>query len=258
MKLHRASLTMVVAALVMAAASVTGFAAAGAGEAATTAPATVAMGMGEAPMLAALVAAGELPPVEERLPEDPFVREVYGEIGQYGGTIRASTGRIGGAVAQVGWNPTFDHELGGMFYDLPADPNEYVERGMHLGAPRLLYFDDYTHNPDYTEMTIRFRVMAAASVTGFAAAGAGEADPATVAMGMGEAPMLAALVAAGELPPVEERLPEDPFVREVYGDRAIRRHDPRLDRAHWRCCCASRMEPDVRSRAGGNVLRSSR
>ena len=37
-----------------------------------------------------------------------------------------------------------------MFYDLPADPNEYVERGMHL-APRLLYFDDYTHNPDYTE-----------------------------------------------------------------------------------------------------------
>ena len=157
MKLHRASLTMVVAALVMAAASVTGFAAAGAGEAATTAPATVAMGMGEAPMLAALVAAGELPPVEERLPEDPFVREVYGEIGQYGGTIRASTGRIGGAVAQVGWIPTFDHELGGMFYDLPADPNEYVERGMHLGAPRLLYFDDYTHNPDYTEMTIRFR-----------------------------------------------------------------------------------------------------
>ncbi|MEQ8674458.1 MAG: ABC transporter substrate-binding protein [Aggregatilineales bacterium] len=41
----------------------------------------------EAPMLAELVAAGELPPVEERLPEQPFV--IDGEaIGEYGGTWR--------------------------------------------------------------------------------------------------------------------------------------------------------------------------
>ncbi len=47
----------------------------------------------EAPSLAELVAAGELPPVEERLPLDPEVIEPVEEIGQYGGTWnRAATG----------------------------------------------------------------------------------------------------------------------------------------------------------------------
>lgn len=41
----------------------------------------------EAPMLRTLVAAGELPPVEERLPDEPLIKEVVEEIGQYGGTI---------------------------------------------------------------------------------------------------------------------------------------------------------------------------
>lgn len=41
----------------------------------------------EAPMLRVQVAAGELPPVEERLPEEPLVLPVE-EIGQYGGTLR--------------------------------------------------------------------------------------------------------------------------------------------------------------------------
>ena len=48
---------------------------------------------GEAPMLAEQVAAGELPPVEERLPTNPKVIEVVDEIGTYGGTLRfADTG----------------------------------------------------------------------------------------------------------------------------------------------------------------------
>ncbi|MBS1253922.1 MAG: putative ABC transporter-binding protein [Anaerolineales bacterium] len=42
----------------------------------------------EAPMLAEMVAAGELPPVDERLPEEPLVEEVVDDIGQYGGTLR--------------------------------------------------------------------------------------------------------------------------------------------------------------------------
>ena len=46
---------------------------------------------GEAPMLAALVAAGELPPVDDRLPANPFVREVEQEIGTYGGTWYRTT-----------------------------------------------------------------------------------------------------------------------------------------------------------------------
>ncbi len=43
---------------------------------------------GEAPALAEMVAAGELPPLEERLPRNPLVVEPIDQIGQYGGTIR--------------------------------------------------------------------------------------------------------------------------------------------------------------------------
>ncbi len=39
----------------------------------------------EAPMLAELVKAGKLPPVEERLPQEPLVVQPLEEIGQYGG-----------------------------------------------------------------------------------------------------------------------------------------------------------------------------
>jgi peptide/nickel transport system substrate-binding protein len=43
----------------------------------------------EAPMLAERVARGELPPVDERLPEEPLIVEPYERVGQYGGTLRA-------------------------------------------------------------------------------------------------------------------------------------------------------------------------
>lgn len=49
-------------------------------------------GFGEAPMLAERVTAGELPPVEDRLPPEPRVIEPYEEVGQYGGTVRVSIG----------------------------------------------------------------------------------------------------------------------------------------------------------------------
>ena len=45
-------------------------------------------GFSEAPALAQLVAAGKLPPVAERLPEQPMVMPLLGPVGQYGGTIR--------------------------------------------------------------------------------------------------------------------------------------------------------------------------
>ena len=45
-------------------------------------------GYSEAPMLAELVAAGTLPPVDERLPENPMVMDVAEGIGNYGGTLR--------------------------------------------------------------------------------------------------------------------------------------------------------------------------
>ncbi len=40
----------------------------------------------EAPMLAEMVAAGELPPLEERLPAEPLVVEPCDSLGEYGGT----------------------------------------------------------------------------------------------------------------------------------------------------------------------------
>src|SRR5215217_1598264 len=42
----------------------------------------------EAPQLAELVKAGKLPPVEQRVPEEPLVLKPVKEIGRYGGTWR--------------------------------------------------------------------------------------------------------------------------------------------------------------------------
>lgn len=49
---------------------------------------------GEAPSLAEQVVAGTLPPVEERLPTEPLVVDVFDEIGTYGGTW--NTALVGG------------------------------------------------------------------------------------------------------------------------------------------------------------------
>lgn len=46
----------------------------------------------EAPMLAEMVEAGTLPPVDERLPDVPMVIEPVDEIGQYGGQLVRGTG----------------------------------------------------------------------------------------------------------------------------------------------------------------------
>ena len=43
---------------------------------------------GESPLLAAMVAAGELPPVEDRLPNEPMIIPTVERIGDYGGTWR--------------------------------------------------------------------------------------------------------------------------------------------------------------------------
>lgn len=63
------------------------------------APAVAGQQYKEAPELAARVAAGELPPVDERLPVNPRVIEPEEMIGQYGGTWR--TALVGGG--DTGW-----------------------------------------------------------------------------------------------------------------------------------------------------------
>ena len=71
----------------------------------------------EAPMLAEMVASGDLPPVEERLPDEPLVIQVQ-EVGKYGGTLRrahlgpadasCNVGRVNGrGIARAAGNGDF-------------------------------------------------------------------------------------------------------------------------------------------------------
>ena len=62
----------------------------------------------EAPMLAELVKAGSLPPVEERIPSDPYVIKGLDGIGNYGGTLRQSCGAPGD---QYAWKQLLRHGL---------------------------------------------------------------------------------------------------------------------------------------------------
>ena len=95
---------------------------------------TTASGSGkykEAPMLAELVAAGKLPPVEERLPFEPKVKEVVEEIGQYGGNINTF------AINMDSWADMAETTNGSAFMmDLTPD-NEIVPdlaKGYELSA----------------------------------------------------------------------------------------------------------------------------
>ncbi|GAG83255.1 unnamed protein product, partial [marine sediment metagenome] len=74
-------------------------------------------------MLRVKVAAGELPPVEERLPEEPFVIDPLEEIGQYGGTLRT-----------LRPNPDRDADISGILVELPlVDPPELIAPDEYKG-----------------------------------------------------------------------------------------------------------------------------
>jgi len=63
------------------------------------------MSYNEAPALADMVAAGELPPVEERLPAEPVVVEPLESIGEYGGAIRTGMFQGRGFQVRSAWGP---------------------------------------------------------------------------------------------------------------------------------------------------------
>ncbi|MCZ6616561.1 MAG: ABC transporter substrate-binding protein [Gammaproteobacteria bacterium] len=82
---------------------------------ASTAPSTLdpaileRRAFGEAPSLAEMVARGALPPVSQRLPENPLVLRPVAEIGRYGGTLRrALTGDI---IQRAGISKTIEENL---------------------------------------------------------------------------------------------------------------------------------------------------
>lgn len=103
-----------------------------------------AMEFGEAPDLAERVEAGELPPVEDRLPipEHVFVVDPYESIGQYGGTARVGT------IRPTSWGD--DLMLMSCFSTLVAPNPELTEL-----IPNIIY--DYEHNEDMSVWTFHFR-----------------------------------------------------------------------------------------------------
>ncbi|HDQ72821.1 MAG TPA: ABC transporter substrate-binding protein [Chloroflexi bacterium] len=95
----------------------------------------------EAPMLAEMVAAGELPVVDERLPEEPMIVEPIESIGEYGGI----------------WHRAFlgvkdFHALGRLIYEAvlrwPRDPKDPIQPGLAK---------DWKWSEDGTELTLYFR-----------------------------------------------------------------------------------------------------
>jgi peptide/nickel transport system substrate-binding protein len=95
----------------------------------------------EAPMLAELVAKGELPPVKERLPKEPLVVPPVESMGKYGGTWQR---------AFVGVKDF--HALGRLIYESvlrwPRNPADPVQPGLAK---------EWKWSEDGTELTLYFR-----------------------------------------------------------------------------------------------------
>lgn len=94
----------------------------------------------EAPILAEMVAAGELPPVDERLPDNPLIVPVVDEIGQYGGVLRR--GFLG---------PSDHNNYTRVVYDALV---RYSPTGSEV-IPHIAA--GWESNADFTEWTVRLR-----------------------------------------------------------------------------------------------------
>ena len=92
----------------------------------------------EVPMLEAQVAAGELPPVAERLPVNPFVIETTGE-GVYGGTLSILDGQTRLSIP----HRMTDHGLFGYNMDTSAYEPDVAE--------------GFEWNDDFTQLTLHLR-----------------------------------------------------------------------------------------------------
>ncbi len=125
----------------------------------------------EAPMLAELVAKGELPPVEERLPENPYVAVGLDGIGKYGGTMRKSFNGMADHASMTHMNNrgliniNQDMEIHPMMADsweISPDATTYtfhLRKGLKWsdGAPLTVedfrfYYEDTILNREYTKV----------------------------------------------------------------------------------------------------------
>jgi peptide/nickel transport system substrate-binding protein len=108
----------------------------------------------EAPELAAQVKAGKLPPVAERMPEEPLVVEPAQEVGVYGGTWNTFIQGIDGASVYenigydglVRWAPDFTDIIPNVVsWDVAADGAEYtlhLRKGMKWSDGKPFTVDD--------------------------------------------------------------------------------------------------------------------
>ncbi|TVR60491.1 MAG: ABC transporter substrate-binding protein, partial [Spirochaetaceae bacterium] len=148
-------LGVVALAVVLLLAGVTGVFAGGAKEA-PEAAAVVAEPGNEAPMLAERVARGELPPLEQRLPEEPLVIDPVDRIGRYGGIM--NSGLVGGGDGAwktrtvgydhiVSWKPDWSGVMPNIArdYTINDDATEYtfhLRRGMKWSDGEPFTADD--------------------------------------------------------------------------------------------------------------------
>ena len=126
----------------------------------------------ESPMLAEMVAAGDLPPVEERLPLNPAVVTPFNEVGTYGGSMRVGfTGSnpgwgglwyITGWENMVSWAPDFSGVVPNIAesWEVSDDVREYTfhlregmkwSDGMPFTADDIMfYIEDVLFNEELT------------------------------------------------------------------------------------------------------------
>src|SRR5258706_1503261 len=94
----------------------------------------------EAPMLADLVKAGKLPPVDQRLPKNPMILDPVEEVGQYGGTWRLVDS---------------DDTLGWLRQTIYVEPFLKWNRDANGFRPNLVA--SWEWNTDYTQLVTHFR-----------------------------------------------------------------------------------------------------
>lgn len=118
----------------------------------------------EAPFLATRVAAGDLPPVEQRLPDQPVVVQPIKEIGRYGGTWRGLARRVGdmglnsrlGYEALLRWDPTGSRIIPGVAenWEVNTDATEFtfhLRKGMKWSDGHPFTSEDFAFTHEHLE-----------------------------------------------------------------------------------------------------------
>jgi peptide/nickel transport system substrate-binding protein len=114
----------------------------------------------QAPAFAEMVAAGDLPPLEERLPADPMVVEPNDRIGQYGGTWHmgsvgssdnALVARTAGYEKPLRWDKTYTEVVPNLISSWETSEDGkvftlYLRKGVRWSDGELLTADDYLFN----------------------------------------------------------------------------------------------------------------